>query len=119
MLHFNPSRIHWEKNGINTGRQHVAPGYRKAYAEKSATALSQPDIQNVSKTQAPQPVLTSVSAEKFLSNPILHQEVFGPFSLVVTCKDMSEMLAVAAAMEGQLTCTIIAEEKRFLNTWIC
>jgi alpha-ketoglutaric semialdehyde dehydrogenase len=85
-------------------------GIANAYAEKSTTALAQPAIQNVSKTAAPQPVLASVSAETFLSNPVLHQEVFGPFSLLVTCKDIAEMQAVAAAMEGQLTCTIIANE---------
>lgn len=86
------------------------PGIAEAYQQKSILALSQSEIQNVSKTAAPQPVLASVSATTFLSNPVLHQEVFGPFSLVVSCKNLSEMRAVADAVEGQLTCTVMATE---------
>ena len=51
-----------------------------------------------------------MSAKAFLSNPVLHQEVFGPFSLVVSCQDLAEMKAVANAVEGQLTCTIMATQ---------
>ena len=40
--------------------------------------------------------------------PILKEEVFGPFSLVVICNDASEMKRVAEAMDGQLTSTLIA-----------
>jgi alpha-ketoglutaric semialdehyde dehydrogenase len=54
--------------------------------------------------------LAAVSAKAFLSNPMLHQEVFGPFSLVVSCSDIVEMQAVADALEGQLTCTVMATE---------
>jgi NADP-dependent aldehyde dehydrogenase len=49
-----------------------------------------------------------VTASNFLSNPILHEEVFGPFSVVVICNDYAEMKRVAEVMEGQLTSTIIA-----------
>jgi len=53
--------------------------------------------------------LVSVDGAAFLNNPSLHQEVFGPFSMVVRCKDEQELLAVIANLEGQLTGTIIAE----------
>ncbi|MBK6938543.1 MAG: hypothetical protein IPH18_18105 [Chitinophagaceae bacterium] len=39
----------------------------------------------------------------FLSNPVLHKEVFRPYSLVVRCADMQEMIEVAKHLEGQLT----------------
>ncbi len=52
------------------------------------------------------PVLATVSADIFLSRPILHQEVFGPFSLVVLCRDFDQMMKVARSLEGQLTSSI-------------
>jgi NADP-dependent aldehyde dehydrogenase len=52
------------------------------------------------------PALFSTSAEDFLSDPQLSQEIFGPASLLVACRDMAEMLAVAEHLEGQLTATL-------------
>ena len=95
--------------GIQVGSM-LHTGITEAYQQKSAAALAQPQIQNISNTAAPQPILASVSAKAFLSNPLLHQEVFGPFSLVVSCSDIVEMQAVADAVEGQLTCTVMATE---------
>jgi len=95
--------------GIQVGSM-LHTGITEAYQQKSAAALAQPQIQNISNTIAPQPILAAVSAKAFLSNPMLHQEVFGPFSLVVSCSDIVEMQAVADAVEGQLTCTVMATE---------
>ena len=44
------------------------------------------------------------------------QEVFGPYSLVVRCKDMNEMLEVANHIEGQLTATLMATEEDIRNS---
>ena len=95
--------------GIQVGSM-LHTGITEAYQQKSAAALAQPQIQNISNTIAPQPILAAVSAKAFLSNPLLQQEVFGPFSLVVSCSDIVEMQAVADAVEGQLTCTVMATE---------
>jgi alpha-ketoglutaric semialdehyde dehydrogenase len=38
----------------------------------------------------------------------LHEEVFGPYSLIIQCKNRDELLAVAKALEGQLTATLMA-----------
>lgn len=62
------------------------------------------------------PVLATVPAEIFLANPQLHQEVFGPFSIMVLCENMDEMRRVAGALEGQLTATIQAGEDEFSET---
>jgi len=53
--------------------------------------------------------IATVSGDIFLKNTKLHQEVFGPFSIVVACKDEAQLLKVIATLEGQLTGTIIAE----------
>ncbi len=57
------------------------------------------------------PTVISVDAKTFISNPDLHQEVFGPFSLIVKCKNYEEMISVASSLEGQLTATFQAEAK--------
>lgn len=54
------------------------------------------------------PTIATVSAEEFLRNPKLHEEIFGPYSLVVRCKSVDEFGRIAGAMEGQLTCTMMA-----------
>ncbi len=46
------------------------------------------------------------SATDFLANPALAGEVFGAASLIVVCRDVSELLAVLESLEGQLTATL-------------
>ncbi|CAE6847439.1 Alpha-ketoglutaric semialdehyde dehydrogenase 2 [Paraburkholderia aspalathi] len=45
-------------------------------------------------------------AQTFLSTPALEDEVFGPASTIVRCKDEQELLAVAEHFDGQLTATV-------------
>lgn len=97
------------------------PGIAKTYAEKKATALAQKDVATIAEaTSAPAAnqgvaVIASASGKAFLNNPVLHQEVFGPYSLVIRCADMQEMLQVALHLEGQLTCTLMATEQDVLE----
>ncbi len=56
-------------------------------------------------------MITTVEGQTFLENKTLHQEVFGPFSIVVQCKDVSQLEEIISLLEGQLTGTIIAEDK--------
>lgn len=92
------------------------PGIFKSYVEKRATALSQEGVDTVAVAEtAPQlnqgaPTIATAKGEAFLNNPILHQEVFGPYSLVIRCKDATEMLAVINNLEGQLTATLMATD---------
>lgn len=52
------------------------------------------------------PALFRTTAQAFLSQHALSDEVFGPASLVVACRDIAEMIAVAEHLEGQLTATL-------------
>lgn len=89
-------------------------GIFKNYVEKRANALAQEDVEIISVSGTEPvfnqgtPTLASATAQAFLNNPILHQEVFGPYSLIIKCRDMAEMNEVARNMEGQLTTTIMA-----------
>ncbi|PCJ96950.1 MAG: aldehyde dehydrogenase (NADP(+)) [Flavobacteriaceae bacterium] len=58
-----------------------------------------------------EPQLATVQGSEFIKNPTLHKEVFGPFSLIVQCKDEQELLEVVSSLEGQLTATLMAEDK--------
>jgi NADP-dependent aldehyde dehydrogenase len=97
------------------------PGIAKAYAENRTKALSQADTSTiaVSATDAKEnqgvPTLASASGQAFLNNPVLHQEVFGPYSIVIRCRDMAEMVTVTRHLEGQLTATLMATEKDILG----
>jgi alpha-ketoglutaric semialdehyde dehydrogenase len=105
---------------LSTEIKKVAPGDMlnsgifKNYVEKRANALSQETVETVAVSEMDAtlnqgaPTLASATAEAFINNPVLHQEVFGPYSLVVRCRDMREMLEVAKHIEGQLTATFMA-----------
>jgi NADP-dependent aldehyde dehydrogenase len=92
------------------------PGIAKAYAEKKAKALAQEDVTVVVEAEMPAEhdcgtaAMATVTAKSFLGNPLLHQEVFGPYSLIIRCNDNNEMIEVAKRLEGQLTCTFMATE---------
>ncbi|MFT4698903.1 MAG: alpha-ketoglutaric semialdehyde dehydrogenase [Flavobacteriaceae bacterium] len=64
----------------------------------------------VSTNYARQTIVT-VEGATFLENTTLHQEVFGPFSMVVQCKDAHELETIIQQLEGQLTGTILAEQE--------
>lgn len=57
------------------------------------------------------PALVRVSAQDFLANDSLSEEVFGPFGMLVTYRDPQELLAIARKLEGQLTVSIWAESE--------
>jgi 2,5-dioxopentanoate dehydrogenase len=50
--------------------------------------------------------LFGVGAADFLADATLAEEVFGPSSLVVRCRDVSQLAEVLNALEGQLTATL-------------
>ena len=97
------------------------PGIAKAYTANREKAISQENVMIAGESEIAgnenQGVATIASAagRAFLSNPVLHQEVFGPYSLVIRCKDMNEMIEVTRRLEGQLTSTIMATEKDILE----
>ena len=62
-----------------------------------------------------QQVITTVEGQTFLDNSTLHQEVFGPFSMVVQCKDSRQLEEIISQLEGQLTGTIIAENDEIVS----
>lgn len=72
-----------------------------------AEALAQVDVEETSGQAGA--ALFAVDGERFLDNPRLAEEVFGPVALVVRCADRDELLAAVRSLPGQLTATLHAE----------
>ncbi|MGN7514556.1 MAG: aldehyde dehydrogenase (NADP(+)) [Allomuricauda sp.] len=91
------------------------PNIKKGYESKGEDVIAQEGVEVVGKYDGDLSVndaasiIASVSGSAFLKNPKMHQEVFGPFSLVVQCEDEAELLQIIEGLEGQLTGTLIAE----------
>jgi alpha-ketoglutaric semialdehyde dehydrogenase len=56
------------------------------------------------------PALLATDVQRFLDDPDLRVEMFGPVSLLVTGRDVADLERVAAALDGQLTATIHGTE---------
>ncbi|MCX8020229.1 MAG: aldehyde dehydrogenase (NADP(+)) [Chitinophagaceae bacterium] len=84
------------------------------YIECKKSILAQPEVTLLARSEQPAAVhcgesaIAETSALQFLKNPLLHKEVFGPFSLLIGCEHFDEMKQVVENLEGQLTATIIA-----------
>lgn len=65
--------------------------------------------------KAPTMVFT-VTGDEFLRNDSLHEELFGPATLIVEVDSTDDFIKIAKKMEGQLTATVHATEADLLET---
>jgi NADP-dependent aldehyde dehydrogenase len=118
-----------KSNGLTNFTKHLAsaikevepscmlhPNIANAYNANKETALQQNGVSVLANISTPtksnfaaQAVITA-SGKEFIANPTLHQEVFGPFSLVIQCKNKTELEQVINNLEGQLTGTVISDD---------
>ena len=82
----------------------IAEAYR-AGANRAA-GIATPIFEGVSEGRNALPSIYKTTAEEFLRDNTLAEEVFGPLGIIVTVSDDQQMLDVALAMEGQLTATL-------------
>jgi NADP-dependent aldehyde dehydrogenase len=122
----SPALTDFVKNlgeGIKTTKpaKMLHSGIAKSFYKKRAEVLQQPEVSVAAETaieageDEAKPTVTTVKGEVFLSNPLLHKEIFGPYSIVVQCKNENELLQVAKQMEGQLTATLMATDDEVKN----
>jgi 2,5-dioxopentanoate dehydrogenase len=92
--------------------QGIADNYHqkllRALAQKGVMVEGQ-SLQSGTLEQG-RPTVASVSASLFLENSTLAEEVFGPFSLIIRCKNIDELNTVVNHFHGQLTMTVIGSE---------
>ncbi len=100
-------------------------GIAAAFKKNKNIALQQDSVQGTSVAAPPDTELQNnlltnaaiaiTSAITFLQNPVLHQEVFGPYAIVIKCTGIDEMYEVAKQLEGQLTATLMATHNDLKN----
>ena len=91
----------------------LTPGIRKSFVANTTARAQQPGVKVIAQGNAVSlcsaaPIWFETGAREFIGNHALSEEIFGPSSLVVWCKDRAEMLQVAAHIEGSLTATLQA-----------
>ena len=92
----------------------LTPGIHAAYADGLARRAGIARLAG----QGPAPAgpheahahLFEVTARQFLTDPALHEELFGPAALLVRCADEGELRAVIDHLEGQLTIALHIDE---------
>ncbi len=78
-----------------------------------ALAVSEIETDNA-KTQG-QPTVFATDSDNFLAQPHLHEEVFGPYTLLVDARTYTDLIRLAHRLEGQLTATIHATAEDLAN----
>ncbi len=96
-------------------------GIGNAYSKKSDNILNEESVEVLaqSTTEAEQgqgrPTVALAKGKDFVNNPALHEEVFGPFSLLIACENKAELEACINSLQGQLTGTVIGSTADFEN----
>jgi 2,5-dioxopentanoate dehydrogenase len=105
----------------NSGDAMLTGSIFSSYQNNIQKLLEQNDVRIISKgnksekTNAVEPYMFAVSADVFMNNKELHEEVFGPASLHIVAKNKSDLMQIAKSLKGQLTITIWATENDMLN----
>ncbi|MGB0523008.1 MAG: aldehyde dehydrogenase (NADP(+)) [Flammeovirgaceae bacterium] len=101
------------------GQTMLHRGIWENFEQGKAESLNQTGVsllaesKNVDGNNQSKAALAQVFGSDFLRNPQLLHEVFGPYSLVITCQDQDELQKVLCALNGQLTCTFIGNDSDF------
>ena len=82
--------------------------YQRLKVLKDKDKLSWIHAASASDLIAGSPAFAKVSAADWISDEAFQEEVFGPFGIMVTYKDPQQLIQVADALKGQLTCTLWA-----------
>lgn len=84
----------------------IAQAYTSGAAKMGAQTGVQDLVTSMCDTRQAKPFLFQTTAENWLGNHTLSEEVFGPLGLVVTAKDAEQLQQIARSFEGQLTATL-------------
>lgn len=87
---------------LTPGMRHALDQGTAAQLAAGATALLHQPVNDI----CPHPFLAEVDAATFIAQPALHEEVFGPASLIVWTDSLDQTLDVLGAVGGSLTVTL-------------
>jgi alpha-ketoglutaric semialdehyde dehydrogenase len=89
----------------------IADAFREGQKRIAASKGVREILTNSCESRNATPYLYQTTAQEWLENKSLSEEVFGPLGVVVTATSTDEMLVIASQLEGQLTCTIHIDDK--------
>lgn len=84
-------------------------GIAENFSQRRDRLSGVPSVRLLAEGSGGQAGLFETTAKAFIENGVLHEEVFGPTTLVVLCDGIDDMARCAAALEGQLTASVHAE----------
>lgn len=84
----------------------MADAYRDGARRVSEGAGVKSLLTNTCEGRSAAPYLFEVTAEDWMSNEELSEEVFGPLGLVIRAKSAEQMVEIALKFKGQLTATL-------------
>lgn len=97
-----------------SGQTMLTDGIAGAYQGGVSQLAEAKGVRTVLSTQCEgrtaTPFLFATTAQDFLANHNLAEEVFGPLGLIVTVQNDAERVELAKALLGQLTCTLHLDE---------
>jgi 2,5-dioxopentanoate dehydrogenase len=89
------------------------PGIRNGYQEKFKTMSALAGVASHASSHSASagrtealPGVFITDSRTWLDNPQLHEEIFGPATILIECPSEAELLHVANSLEGTLTATI-------------
>jgi 2,5-dioxopentanoate dehydrogenase len=98
--------------GLKPAQTMLTAGIAAAYGQAVTARKTAPGVEQLAAGThgdarcTALPLLFKAGAGEFLAQHTLSDEIFGPTSLVVTCRDEAELVRVAEHLEGQLTATL-------------
>ena len=91
----------------------IKVAYAQGLAERASlggvTLAAQAEGAGTSSAAAPAALLVT-DASTFSKEPRLHEELYGPATLLVQCGSKAEVLALARSLQGHLTATVHGDE---------
>lgn len=99
----------------------LTPGIAQSYRDGIARFRSIPGVRRATPERAPEsacravPALFRCDAATFAREHALQEELFGPATLLVTCRDRAELLHALSFVPGQLTAGIHGESAEALS----
>jgi NADP-dependent aldehyde dehydrogenase len=90
----------------------------KNYTSSKETILQKADVETIVDSDIKDragAAIAMVDAADFLKDPNLAEEIFGPYSLIVKCDDILQVISVLKSVSGQLTTTIMCTDDEVLD----
>lgn len=91
----------------------LTPSIRSSYCEQSKHRASEAGLMCTTQDQDFTEVTSALfvtDSDAWRTNPKWEEEIFGPQSMVVMCKDVDDMLAISETLTGSLTATLHTQE---------